>query len=51
MLKGTFEINQKVIESKEIGEKISNVISIEKFIENKNLFEENSIEVMKKSLC
>ena len=48
MLKGTFEINQKVIEIKEIGEKISNVISIEKFIENKNLFEDNSIEVMKK---
>ena len=39
MLKGTFEINQKVIEIKEIFERISNVIYIEKFIENKNLFE------------
>lgn len=48
MLKGTFEINEKIIEEKLISEAISNVIPVDKFLKNKNLFEENDIETMKK---
>ena len=48
MLKGTFEINEKIIEEKLISEAISKVIPMDKLLKNKNLFEENDIETMKK---
>lgn len=48
MLKGTFKINEEITENKVAIEAIGRLISIEKFLKNKNLFENSDIETMKK---